>query len=714
MSTTEPDAAHVFLAATWQHTRRQLLADLKLPLRLVPVVSSHRRLRGPYTAAGTILRALIPDAVEAHPDLVARHEVEILTVAPELKSLVRVPLETLTSLAIPAERTRFYSRLRTVRISHGLTELLRDLVTARGGRWSLVIDDLHEADHTDQEFVAVLLRRMDPRLLTVVAAGRPALLEPPPPLDPPAEPDTVEPEPLHTALSRFCRTVRQDNDVPAPLTGNAMELATRFVRGDCTADEPELVAAYEKTPPERRRELHDDRAAELTAMNGSSWSWGALPYHLEHGGDPLGRGADSLLTAIAETMNLGFYHATLELCLRGRDLVPSNENPDLWWKFTMKLPTSLAALGRVEAAESVCDEVRAGVLDPDAHMRIAYATAMLYTRQRASSRRDHERALGWINEAIVIAALLPDRRNRAFDSVFQDNGRALVEVHRGRSDEALRLVNDGIARMDEAYGPDEHRLHRSVLLHNRAQVLAGLGRLPEALNDYRTVSAADPHYPEYHFDLGGVLHRLGRDDEAIEEYETAMRLGPPFPELYYNRGDVRLGQGDVDGALADFGYVLELDPRFVAAYVNRAGLFADMGELDAADRDVTAGLELEPENPYLHALRGQIHAERDEFDAAMAAFDLALGLDPELVVALSGRATVAQRIGQRERALADLWQAVELAPDDAALRYNHAFVLREAGQWNAALAELDIAAKLAPDDPDIAGARAECLAGKPA
>jgi hypothetical protein len=80
------------------------------------------------------------------------------------------------SLAVPAERTRFYSRLRTLRIAHGLTEFLRDYAAAAGGQpRSLVIDHVDEADQTDKELVSVLLRRLDPAPLTLVigTSGRP-------------------------------------------------------------------------------------------------------------------------------------------------------------------------------------------------------------------------------------------------------------------------------------------------------------------------------------------------------------------------------------------------------------------------------------------------------------------------------------------------------------------------------------------------------------
>jgi tetratricopeptide (TPR) repeat protein len=435
-----------------------------------------------------------------------------------------------------------------------------------------------------------------------------------------------------------------------------------------------------------------------------------LPYHREHGSDPLGSGARALTEGMDECMRLGFYDATLEFCARGRALAPWDERPDLWWTFTSKMPTSLSALGRAEQAEAICDEARATTVNPNIHIQCAYATSMLYTRHREPRRRDHERALAWINEAIAISELLPDPKLRAFNTVFHHNGLALIEAHRRRPERALELVTAGIAELDRQLGTDEHHLHRSVLRYNRAQVLAGLGRYEEALADYRAVAEVDPYYPEYHFDLGNLLRQLGRDDEALAAYETTMRLGPPFPEPFYNRGDLRLAAGDEDGALADFDYVLELDPGFVPAYVNRAGLLLDRGDIDGAERDALAGLAIDPDAAHLHAVLGHVHAERGEHAAARAAFDRALVIEPSLVPALAGRAACACEAGDAQAALADLGRAVELVPDDPALLFNRAHVLRETGQAAAAMADLDAAASLAPADEDILAALDQCRA----
>ena len=126
------------------------------------------------------MRTLVPEAVRRWPELTHAHQVELLSASPDLQDVIPATLQTLTSLAIPDERTRFYSRMRTARLAHGLVEFLnKHLRRLGGGPRLLVIDDVHQADPTDQEFLAVLVRRIHPGLLNVVSSLHSGVLRPP-------------------------------------------------------------------------------------------------------------------------------------------------------------------------------------------------------------------------------------------------------------------------------------------------------------------------------------------------------------------------------------------------------------------------------------------------------------------------------------------------------------------------------------------------------
>jgi tetratricopeptide (TPR) repeat protein len=694
------DTTHHWVSGGLRADRERVAGALELPPPLLDggssTVDAHRRLRGPYTLAGTVLRALAHH-LPGLPELVRRHEVEILTMAPELLASVPATRETLTSLAVPAERTRFYSAVRTLRIAHGAAELLRDALRGlpAGAPRSLIVENIQDADPTDAELVTVLLRRIDPALLTLVVCAGPA-----------PEPGTD----LLAALRRYA--VRHDvppSGVDSALVSGVDSAAAAYVAGDCTSDDPALLAAYAALGPARRAALHDARADELAARGEESLRWGAIPYHREQGSDPAGTGAAALRYALETCVDLGFYAATVELGQRGRAVVDWAAQGEHWWAFTTKMTTSLAALGRAEEAERLYAEARAFTANPAVHRQAAYATAMLYTRHHDEQRRDNQVARGWINTARALARLEPEGPNRSFQSVFMDNGLALVEAHLRDYPAALALVDEGIARLDRELAPDDHRLHRSVLRHNRAQVHLALGNLDAALADLDAVIAADPNHPEYHLDRGNLLRQLGRDKEALTDYDTAARLSPPFVEVHYNRADTLLALDDVAGGLAGLDYVLELDPAFLDALVNRAGVRAALGDAPGAAADVAAGLAIDPANPHLLCVSGQLAADAGRTDEALAAFDATLAADPDQVSAWSGRAALALDRGDTATAIADLTHALDLA-DDPALRYNRAAALRAAGQWHQAVADLERAQALDPADPDIATALAHCRA----
>ncbi|GAA2773597.1 tetratricopeptide repeat protein [Kitasatospora cinereorecta] len=672
------DHRHHWVRAPHRAARASAREELELPPGLA-TVSADRRLRGPYTAVGSLLRAIVPDALERCPEAVGRHDVEILSTAPELRGIVPATRETLTSLAVPKERTRYYSRLRTLRIAHGLVEFLTQYALALGaGPRTLVIEDLHRADPTDREFVAVLVRRMDPALLTVVANTAAEPLE---------ESAGSKAEPLEPALAAHCRRV--DASGPeTPLTETGAELAARYVREDGTTDDPHAARAYAELPVAERRALHDARRLELEALDERSLRLGAVLWHAEQGSDPAGLGADLLREASDYCCDMGFYDAVLEYGARGAALVTHETHPKHWWTFIAKPTTALAALELSDRILPYYEEARSVSTDAEIHLQCAYGTAMLYTRFLGDDRRDYRLARSWINTAIAFATQTPDPKERAFRTAFNRNGLALIEVREGRPEAALALLDACVARLDEVLDPGDHALHRSVLVYNRAQVHAGLGRHADAVADYTAVIAVDPNYAEYHFDRGIVLRRTGRLEAALADFEEAIRLSPPFPEAYYNRGDVRAELGDVKGAVRDFGYVIELDPSFIDAHLNRASLLAGLGELQAARRDVDAGLALSPAHPQLLAVSGQLRAAEGMAEEARAAYSAALDADPEFAQAWALRGEIAYETGDLAAAVADLEQAVRLS-DDAGLRFNLAVAYHDAERHAEAVVLLD-------------------------
>jgi tetratricopeptide (TPR) repeat protein len=671
----------------WAAATTDSPADGERPAPPAPLLDlrCHRGLRGPYAGGGALVRSIVPDLLPGHAELVTTRATEVIAIAPELASLLPTKPRTLTELASPRERSRFYAASRTLRLSHGLAELLMDWARIRHpGGVVIAFRELDDADPTDRELVCVLLRRCDPRLVTVLA-----------------ETDGGADDALTQALASYaCRVARLPGTHPR--LSPESDLAQLFIDSDGTSQDAALHRAYADLPPAERARRHSARAEALAALGEPSLRLGAIPYHLEHGTDPGGAGVDAIVAAIDDCFARGCYDAVAELAVRGRQIVRHAERPKEYWSLTHKLGVCLSYLERGEEAIGYFAEIRRLSTNADFHMHNSYQMAMLYTRHLPKDAHDEDQALEWVNNAIAISDRHPDPKLSVFYGAFARNARALVELHRGDPGGALALVNEAIQMTDTDLGPDEQLLHRSVLVYNRAQILAQGGDHAAALADYDEVIHRDPEYGDYYFERAGVYRAAGRYAEALDNYAASIRLSPPCYEAHFNRADLLLELGDDQGALRDLDYALELEPGHVDSLVNRADLLLALGEAERASADIDAGLAQEPLNVNLLSARGVVLADAGDTEAACASYTAALAEDPGFVAAWANRAAASYSAGQVADAVGDLDRAIQLDADDASLRANRAIALQDLGDHRRAIDDLDVAvAVLGEMDPDL-------------
>lgn len=656
-------------------------------------MEAHRHLRGPYTAVGELMHQLIPNVLQHWPELIERHVVEILSFAPELRAIVPTSRETLTSIAIPEERTRFYSRARTLRLTNGLIELLKKLADSeRMGPLKLVFENAGNCEQLDGEFFATILRRANPAQIEVTLS---------------TEPEVEQPI-VRDALQKYAERIEAPVKNQKALSEmDPLELANRFVQSDGISDRPEVIAAYESITHEQRQALHDQRADELAARDEVGWKLGAIPWHRERGSSKQAA-IDALRFALEYCLNMGFYETCLDFGYRGRKLVDwSEEHLKSMWAFTTKATNSLAALGRAEEAEALYNDARANTDNEVIHRQAGYATAMLYTRHRQD--RNHETARYWIERALTLTAKDPDEKQRAFHTVFYNNGLALIEMHVGNVEEALRLVTEGEARLNELLGKDEQMLHRSVLMNNKAHILSAMKRYEEALHELNKVIEIDPNYPEYHFDRGNVFSKMDRLQDAIADYTHAIEISPPFPEIYYNRASAYNHLGETEKALADYSYLLDIEPTHLDGRLNRAALYLEAGDTEAARLDVEEGLAQDPQHAQLLCTLGLIEmAENPE--AAEIALRAALAADETLLEAYANLAVLVFEKNDAHGAVELLTRALQHHPQADVLYFNRAWALQALERYEEAVEDYTQALQAGSGDAqEIYFQRGVCL-----
>lgn len=659
--------------------------------------STHRGLRGPCTGMDTVLSTLLPDAYQRWPHLVEAHRGELLYGIPELAELIGPAPDDLARTSPALERTRFYGPTMIRCISQGIVTFLiavgQERLRSGEPALRLVFDDMHEADGTVGEFVALLVRRADPATIQVVVCAAEVPLWPE----------------LEQALGRYARRTSAAA-VQAPDDRTAEQLVSAYVDQDGTSDDPAELAAYQAADADLVRALHDARADVLEP--GASWGVraSAIPYHRERGDDPHGLGRDALLAAQKFCMDIGFSVSVIDLGLRGRAVTDPVAHPIDYSAFTLNAGASMVSQGRSADSHELYLELRRRYTLPLVHMVTSYAISMLYTR--FYQPRDHDAALAWQNNAVVAAMAIPDEKDRLVYGVFQDNALALVEMHRGNLGRALELVEDGMARLDKVLGTDEWALHRSQLLYNRARLLNAMRRWDEAYQDFCTLIEWDPHYTDYLSERAKVSRKRGDMDAALADYDRAAAMGPPFPELYYNRGTARLELGDVTGAMADFDYVLDMEPGDVDTLLSRADVHLRSGDLAAARADATAGLALRPDEPRLLCLLAAVDLEEEDWSAALTRLDASVAADPKYPAALVNRAVARCQLGRADLAVADLTTVLELVGPDPDVLLNRGLAHVETGRLDLALADFDAAIALPDaDDAELHYQRGRCLVG---
>jgi len=598
---------------------------------------------------------MVPDAYRRNPELVLRHALTLLSIAPEIEDLIPVSDQLARSFEFTREgKSRFW----TLRLANGLVDFLLACFAEVGGG-SLYFENVHAADPLDQELVVVLLRRAAPDNLLVRVGTRSHEVG----------------EPLLSALRAYARITDLSGETassawraPDASPPAQRSLAEAYVTSDCTLDDPLAQRAYEALDPAMVRELHFTRATALERMSQRSLTLGAIPFHWERAA----LNVAPFLAAADYCMRMAYYEACLDLARRGAAQVDVH-SPE-YGELGRHIVFSLLQLHRLDEVESYCREV--DVLGDQTLLRshCAYAMAILNARVYEKERRDYDAARAWVHKATALAELGPETDAKVVNLAFLRNTLALVEMHTGNPQEAQRLLSDGLQRL-EMDAPSMYQMESVVLLRNRARLHFSLGQPERALEDYATLLRHEPSNSEAHLDRGIIYQRLGRHREALADYDLAIAWSPPYDEAYFNRAQMLSALGRKDEALEDYRYVLELEPDHLGAHVHRAGLLFERGELTAARQDVDRALARSPRHAKALCMLGLLEMAQSRWAEAQSAFDLALESDNSEATAWINRATLHFRRGEPEAALRDLDRALQLRPDATAL-YNRARILQ--------------------------------------
>ena len=251
----------------------------------------------------------------------------------------------------------------------------------------------------------------------------------------------------------------------------------------------------------------------------------------------------------------------------------------------------------------------------------------------------------------------------------------------------LAYGNLGVLEMDSAPAQALAHLDRAIALspdaaetHNdRGTVLQRMGRVEEAVRDYREAVRLVPTFATAHSNLANALLALGHPEEAIATGREAFRLQPDLVEAHYTVALALQSLGRTE-AVDHFNAVLKLRPGFAEAHNQLAIVLQAMGRRDEALGHLREAVRLEPGDAGAHENLGRLLQEMGRNDEAVRQHETALSLAPDSPVAHNNLGVALRKSGRMDEALVHFETAVRLQPDYADAQFNLATTLQTLGR----------------------------------
>jgi tetratricopeptide (TPR) repeat protein len=214
---------------------------------------------------------------------------------------------------------------------------------------------------------------------------------------------------------------------------------------------------------------------------------------------------------------------------------------------------------------------------------------------------------------------------------------------------------------------------------NLALAYEDMGRLDDAVKEYRAAVSARGDYPEASSALGKLLFRMGKTDLAEGEIKTALRLNPDLTDAHYTFARILHSVHLDEQSVVEFAEAKDLADRRSngvqsSELSNRALELASNSDLAGAVRSLRQAVALKPDYGVPHYNLGLILADQGQIVAAEQELAKAISLLP-------GQPAPWLELGRVRRLAKDnvgAWEAIawaaHLAPSDQAIHHELASI----------------------------------------
>lgn len=264
---------------------------------------------------------------------------------------------------------------------------------------------------------------------------------------------------------------------------------------------------------------------------------------------------------------------------------------------------------------------------------------------------------------------------------------AEAALRAGRAKEALELYERHLGTEPD----DELALYGHVL------AIGSLEGLEAGLLANEAAIVARPDSESLLTQRGDLLRGLARWEEALDQYEKVIRIDPESSAAFFGRIEALIHTAGVEKALVASADAIEQFPDAYDVVVQRGRLFVEVGDLDVAEDMFQRTLELDEDQSDGYSGMIQVFAARRDLDRALSLADEALKRWPDSVDLLLQKAGVHVLAGQVEEALITSRRVLELDPENVVAGVLAMTAVLDLGQPEEAI---ELGSSL-PESPDI-------------
>jgi len=159
--------------------------------------------------------------------------------------------------------------------------------------------------------------------------------------------------------------------------------------------------------------------------------------------------------------------------------------------------------------------------------------------------------------------------------------------------------------------------------NNLGRTYYRMGRLDEAISEYKKALDINPDYAMAHSNLGAAYNSKNMLNDAISECKKAIAINPNFAMAHYNLGTAYYKKGMLDEAISDYKKALIIKPHLAEAHYNLGAAYHEKGDLDKAISEYKRAIDIKPDYTVAHNNLAVAYYSKENYKLAILHCDKA-------------------------------------------------------------------------------------------